>query len=57
MPDSSGNECYECREKFNTFRRKHHCRLCGQIFCKNCTSHQLNGIDFGCYVCFLIFDF
>uniref|UniRef100_A0A914MFL5 FYVE-type domain-containing protein n=1 Tax=Meloidogyne incognita TaxID=6306 RepID=A0A914MFL5_MELIC len=49
MPDSSGNECYECREKFNTFRRKHHCRLCGQIFCKNCTSHQLNGIDFGCY--------
>uniref|UniRef100_A0A1I8B394 1-phosphatidylinositol-3-phosphate 5-kinase n=1 Tax=Meloidogyne hapla TaxID=6305 RepID=A0A1I8B394_MELHA len=49
MPDSSGNECYECREKFNTFRRKHHCRLCGQIFCKNCTSHQLNGVDFGCY--------
>ncbi|RXM34146.1 1-phosphatidylinositol 3-phosphate 5-kinase [Acipenser ruthenus] len=32
MPDSQCKECYDCNEKFTTFRRRHHCRLCGQIF-------------------------
>ncbi|XP_060077952.1 1-phosphatidylinositol 3-phosphate 5-kinase-like [Ylistrum balloti] len=33
MPDSSCKECYDCGDKFTTFRRRHHCRICGQIFC------------------------
>uniref|UniRef100_F1KR02 1-phosphatidylinositol-3-phosphate 5-kinase n=2 Tax=Ascaris TaxID=6251 RepID=F1KR02_ASCSU len=43
MPDSTGRECYECQERFTTFRRRHHCRLCGQIFCSKCCSIQVPG--------------
>jgi 1-phosphatidylinositol-3-phosphate 5-kinase len=43
MPDSRARECYDCSAKFNTFRRKHHCRLCGQIFCKNCAKQIVSG--------------
>ena len=47
MPDSSIKECYECHEKFSAFRRKHHCRLCGQIFCGKCSKHTVNGAALG----------
>ncbi|KAE9551293.1 hypothetical protein FO519_005499 [Halicephalobus sp. NKZ332] len=47
MPDSTVKECYECHEKFTPFRRKHHCRLCGQIFCGKCSKHSINGASLG----------
>ncbi|SSD58248.1 related to 1-phosphatidylinositol 3-phosphate 5-kinase FAB1 [Saccharomycodes ludwigii] len=37
MKDENCKECFHCGKSFNTFRRKHHCRICGQIFCSNCT--------------------
>ncbi|SMN19246.1 similar to Saccharomyces cerevisiae YFR019W FAB1 1-phosphatidylinositol-3-phosphate 5-kinase [Maudiozyma saulgeensis] len=37
MKDESSKECFTCGKPFNTFRRKHHCRICGQIFCSSCT--------------------
>lgn len=37
MKDDSAKECFACGKKFNTFRRRHHCRICGQIFCSSCT--------------------
>lgn len=43
MPDAKSKECYECGQKFTTFRRKHHCRLCGQIFCSKCCSQVVPG--------------
>lgn len=43
MPDSKSVDCYDCNVKFNTFRRKHHCRLCGQIFCSKCCSTLVPG--------------
>lgn len=43
MPDSKSRECYDCAAKFNTFRRKHHCRLCGQIFCSKCCNQIVTG--------------
>eukprot|EP00058_Branchiostoma_floridae_P013130 XP_002598618.1 hypothetical protein BRAFLDRAFT_118352 [Branchiostoma floridae] len=43
MPDSQCKECYECGDKFNTFRRRHHCRVCGQIFCSRCCNQQVPG--------------
>ncbi|KAJ8352896.1 hypothetical protein SKAU_G00243720 [Synaphobranchus kaupii] len=43
MPDSQCKECYDCNEKFTTFRRRHHCRLCGQIFCSRCCSQEIPG--------------
>lgn len=30
-----------CRKRFNFFERRHHCRKCGGIFCKEHTSHYL----------------
>ncbi|CAG5126011.1 unnamed protein product, partial [Candidula unifasciata] len=43
MPDSSCRECYDCGDKFTTFRRRHHCRICGQIFCSKCCNQELPG--------------
>lgn len=30
-------DCLNCFKPFTAFRRKHHCRFCGQIFCLECT--------------------
>ncbi|KAG8233388.1 hypothetical protein J437_LFUL013168, partial [Ladona fulva] len=48
MPDSVSKECYECGEKFTTFRRRHHCRVCGQIFCSRCCNQEIPGKIIGC---------
>ena len=37
MKDESVKDCFSCGKTFNTFRRRHHCRICGQIFCYACT--------------------
>ncbi|CRG90028.1 1-phosphatidylinositol-3-phosphate 5-kinase [Talaromyces islandicus] len=38
MRDENAKDCFLCGESFTTFRRKHHCRTCGQIFDSKCTS-------------------
>ncbi|CAF2598817.1 unnamed protein product [Rotaria sp. Silwood2] len=35
-----GKECYDCQEKFTPFRRRHHCRICGLLFCNRCCSYE-----------------
>lgn len=30
MEDENCKECYDCKSEFTTWRRKHHCRICGQ---------------------------
>ena len=47
MPDSTGKDCYECRGRFTLTRRRHHCRLCGQIFCSKCSNRQVSGAELG----------
>jgi len=47
MPDEHCKECYECSGKFSTFRRRHHCRVCGQIFCSRCCSQEVPGQNMG----------
>ncbi|KAL2798931.1 hypothetical protein BJX66DRAFT_14637 [Aspergillus keveii] len=37
MKDEGARDCFHCGEPFSTFRRKHHCRTCGQIFDSKCT--------------------
>ncbi|ETN38405.1 uncharacterized protein HMPREF1541_06440 [Cyphellophora europaea CBS 101466] len=37
MRDENARDCFHCGEPFTTFRRKHHCRTCGQIFDNKCT--------------------
>ena len=36
IPDSEVKKCKNCGIDFTFFERKHHCRVCGKIFCKNC---------------------
>jgi hypothetical protein len=31
MRDEISKECYECKLPFTTFRRRHHCRVCGTL--------------------------
>ncbi|KAF3909300.1 hypothetical protein ABW20_dc0108148 [Dactylellina cionopaga] len=46
MKDENCKECFICQRPFTTFRRKHHCRTCGQIFCSRCTT-LVDGDKFG----------
>ncbi|KAI3920656.1 hypothetical protein MKW92_021017 [Papaver armeniacum] len=41
MPDHSCRVCYECDAQFSTFNRRHHCRLCGKVFCAKCSSKSI----------------
>ncbi|CAK5280385.1 unnamed protein product [Mycena citricolor] len=47
MDDENCKECYDCASVFSTWRRKHHCRICGQIFCSRCASNIIKGYRFG----------
>eukprot|EP00038_Savillea_parva_P014436 m.215834 g.215834 ORF g.215834 m.215834 type:complete len:464 (+) comp28058_c0_seq1:454-1845(+) len=37
VPDASVHQCTACLDEFNFFNRRHHCRVCGKIFCADCT--------------------
>lgn len=39
--------CYDCGVAFSFFRRRHHCRLCGQIFCFECSERFIDGAPHG----------
>ncbi|EKC97624.1 1-phosphatidylinositol-3-phosphate 5-kinase [Trichosporon asahii var. asahii CBS 8904] len=59
MADENCKECYDCKsvsdqicvrsdwQVFTTWRRKHHCRICGQIFCGRCASNIIGARRFG----------
>ena len=40
-PDDRVSICFECRTTFNIINRKHHCRICGRIFCNECTKYRI----------------
>jgi len=40
IPDSSSRVCFTCETPFTFFTRKHHCRLCGLIFCHDCCNQR-----------------
>ena len=38
VPDSAAGACSRCDGRFQLLARpRHHCRLCGQLFCGACT--------------------
>jgi hypothetical protein len=42
MPDNSTKTCTACGLAFSLLRRRHHCRVCGKIFCQACSSQTAN---------------
>jgi len=48
VPDSEASSCTKCGAKFTVRRRRHHCRLCGGVFCAACSearaSKNLDGV-------------
>ncbi len=38
--DKNVQSCYKCSNSFTIFNRKHHCRMCGRIFCYNCVKYE-----------------
>ncbi|KAK0411300.1 hypothetical protein QR680_005589 [Steinernema hermaphroditum] len=38
LDDSEAVNCFHCGKQFSLTVRKHHCRICGQIFCSPCSS-------------------
>jgi 1-phosphatidylinositol-3-phosphate 5-kinase len=51
MPDQLCKQCYACDAQFTVFRRRHHCRLCGQVFCNACSAYFLVLKDTSIRVC------
>lgn len=43
MPDKFCKVCYGCEDAFTMYRRRHHCRMCGQVFCNQCSSFYIDG--------------
>lgn len=38
IDDKDRHACFICEESFTTFRRRHHCRICGDITCSKCST-------------------
>jgi hypothetical protein len=40
--DSNRPLCRGCQGVFSSFKRRHHCRLCGGLFCESCTMSNVD---------------
>lgn len=40
-PDGSSKSCRSCKRGFTLVLRRHHCRVCGQLFCDDCSNRKL----------------
>eukprot|EP01103_Thecamoeba_quadrilineata_P013364 TRINITY_DN3696_c0_g1_i1.p1 TRINITY_DN3696_c0_g1~~TRINITY_DN3696_c0_g1_i1.p1 ORF type:complete len:288 (-),score=43.23 TRINITY_DN3696_c0_g1_i1:116-979(-) len=47
QPSDLVTHCSDCRSQFWFFLLKHHCRLCGRVFCYNCNNTYLPLPQFG----------
>mmetsp|Transcript_10306 Transcript_10306/g.28438 ORF Transcript_10306/g.28438 Transcript_10306/m.28438 type:complete len:2169 (+) Transcript_10306:173-6679(+) len=41
VSDSLRPECPSCNKPFTMTLRRHHCRLCGDVFCDACSNHRV----------------
>lgn len=59
IPDEDAPRCMSCATLFTAFRRRHHCRNCGKVFCASCSAVSTPLPKFGitkavrvCQACF-----
>jgi len=45
IPNNNVTNCFICNLEFNLYNRKHHCRICGRIFCYNCSNWEFSEND------------
>ena len=38
--DEDVGSCFGCHENFNWHRKRHHCRTCGNLFCRHCANRE-----------------
>ncbi|KDO19387.1 hypothetical protein SPRG_15128 [Saprolegnia parasitica CBS 223.65] len=56
VPDAARQRCIHCSRPFSLFRRRHHCRVCGDVLCGACswtvylvnTASNVGRACFGC---------
>ncbi|RLN93690.1 hypothetical protein BBJ28_00014827, partial [Nothophytophthora sp. Chile5] len=42
VPDNFSTECMDCKSPFGFPKpRRHHCRVCGLLFCRACVNHKM----------------
>eukprot|EP00035_Acanthoeca_spectabilis_P015814 m.317691 g.317691 ORF g.317691 m.317691 type:complete len:1106 (-) comp16437_c0_seq5:132-3449(-) len=51
LPDDLVDNCKTCDLEFGCFSRKHHCRLCGDIFCNACSPVTIVSKKFSARLC------
>jgi FYVE zinc finger len=39
-PDAARTDCTRCHAEFGLFKRRHHCRHCGKLFCSDCCNKE-----------------
>ena len=46
IPNDFVSYCMNCERDFKWYRRRHHCRACGNLFCDACTPHREEVLPF-----------
>ena len=46
IPNDKIKKCFKCKVEFGLLTRKHHCRICGRIFCSNCSKWNVKKNEF-----------
>nr|XP_031326017.1 FYVE and coiled-coil domain-containing protein 1 isoform X2 [Camelus dromedarius] len=41
LGDTEANHCLDCKREFSWMVRRHHCRICGRIFCYYCCNNYV----------------
>jgi len=47
IDDSHAPQCYSCKVAFTSVIRRHHCRLCGEVFCDKCSARKVSVEEIG----------